>query len=748
VFGTAALLLALPVAAGISLEAVPGVPGTGTFVLRWEADVPGPYHLLRNGQPHAADVSSPLALAIASESAGADRTYTVTTDGGACSNEAYLRFERPAPTCADSPVGVPVALPWRHGFRTADDLLAWFPDAIAVAHQRLDTTEAALRWRRDDGTLAGVDFPVRRGAAVRLFFDAASPPPREGLAVIGAEDPSGRWLLLPPTLDAEHPGTTVEVALPHRSRLAHADGLLCGEVGVEFPTSDPMECPAGLVRGQAGTTTVETRDPVSCAAIGRTRLQVPPAVATFVGSFGTRPPQTRWLTVRRLGPSAGTGRPAVLFDPRADRTPGACRCLDTDGDREDDCSERLLGSDPSDPDSFGRDADGDGVPDEQDGCPTVADASQADADGDGRGDACDDCPTDPAFACPDRDGDGLRDVADPCPDLPLLAGQDSHWDADWDGRGDDCDPCPRHFSPPGRADGDPDADGVAEACDNCPFEANPDQADRDADGWGDPCDPNPDTPGDTDADGDRRPGGTDNCPDVPNSGQEDADADGAGDACDNCPLRWNGSQDDADGDGVGDACDGCPAVTDPDQLDRDGDGVGDACDACPDVADPGQDDADGDGRGDACDACPLDPADDADGDGACADVDNCPSVGNPDQADADGDGLGDACDRSCAEPSALDLDTTAPPLTVQRRGTAELALAWEDLGVAATYEWQAGTLDALWSSRVHDHAPGGATPSAGAVLALPVADAYYLVRTACGGSPTSSGRDSFGAERP
>lgn len=49
------------------------------------------------------------------------------------------------------------------------------------------------------------------------------------------------------------------------------------------------------------------------------------------------------------------------------------------------------------------DADGDGVEDEADNCPVVANADQADADADGLGDACDACPLDPEN---DADGDG------------------------------------------------------------------------------------------------------------------------------------------------------------------------------------------------------------------------------------------------------------------------------------------------------------------------------------------------------
>jgi hypothetical protein len=81
------------------------------------------------------------------------------------------------------------------------------------------------------------------------------------------------------------------------------------------------------------------------------------------------------------------------------------------------------------------DTDGDGVPDDVDNCPTVANADQADSDGDGFGDACDcagdidgDADTDvldfavllshygasglPPFTMGDRDGDGDVDVFD------------------------------------------------------------------------------------------------------------------------------------------------------------------------------------------------------------------------------------------------------------------------------------------------------------------------------------------------
>jgi imidazolonepropionase-like amidohydrolase len=105
----------------------------------------------------------------------------------------------------------------------------------------------------------------------------------------------------------------------------------------------------------------------------------------------------------------------------------------------------------------------------------------------------------------DADGDGIADAMDNCPSVfnairPLDNGMQA--DSDMDGLGDSCDPCPLDAmttSCGGMTANDRDHDGVLDAMDNCPSTANPDQADADMDGTGDACDPCPMAP---------NPGGT------------------------------------------------------------------------------------------------------------------------------------------------------------------------------------------------------------------------------------------------
>jgi hypothetical protein len=129
----------------------------------------------------------------------------------------------------------------------------------------------------------------------------------------------------------------------------------------------------------------------------------------------------------------------------------------------------------------------------------------------------------------DADGDGITDALDNCPSVsnPTQA------DVDTDGKGDACDNCPT-IANPSQTDGD--GDGIGDACDNCLTITNPSQADADGDGIGDACD----NCTDTDGDGFGNPGfaantcAVDNCPNVSNPSQVDGDGDGVGDACDCC----------------------------------------------------------------------------------------------------------------------------------------------------------------------------------------------------------------------
>ncbi|WP_162687443.1 amidohydrolase family protein [Bradymonas sediminis] len=101
------------------------------------------------------------------------------------------------------------------------------------------------------------------------------------------------------------------------------------------------------------------------------------------------------------------------------------------------------------------DSDGDGIPDAEDNCPHVFNPPrpldggvQADYDNDGIGDACDPCPLNEGDNCEnfdadDRDGDGIPNDSDNC---PSVANPDQA-DRDNDGIGDACDPCPDYANP-------------------------------------------------------------------------------------------------------------------------------------------------------------------------------------------------------------------------------------------------------------------------------------------------------------
>ncbi len=105
------------------------------------------------------------------------------------------------------------------------------------------------------------------------------------------------------------------------------------------------------------------------------------------------------------------------------------------------------------------DADGDGVLNGVDNCPTTANPNQEDVDNNDIGDVCQ-----------DTDGDGVLDIDDNCPETS----NPDQADADNNNIGDVCQ--------------DTDGDGVMDSDDNCLTTANLDQADVNNNNIGDVCD--------------------------------------------------------------------------------------------------------------------------------------------------------------------------------------------------------------------------------------------------------------------
>ena len=352
-----------------------------------------------------------------------------------------------------------------------------------------------------------------------------------------------------------------------------------------------------------------------------------------------------------------------------------------------------------------QDDDNDGLQDNNDNCPRVADLNQEDLDQDGVGNPCD----------PDDDGDGVDDSVD---DFPLDASETTDTDADGIGNNSDGDDDNDGVSDlddafpldptetidtdldgiGNNSDTDDDGDGVSDVSDDFPLD-NSEIRDSDNDGIGDNADDDDDNDGvpdlddafpldpdetadtdndgigdtsDLDDDGDGVPDSNDAFPLDPsenadtdadgigNNTDTDDDGDGIEDHLDAFPLNSSESVD-TDGDGIGnnaDSDDDGDGVTDgedvfpldsSESLDTDGDGIGNNADT----------DDDGDGTEDASDAFPLNANEsldtDADGIGNNADtdddgdsvtdgLDNCPLISNPDQLDTDKDDLGNACD--------------------------------------------------------------------------------------------------------
>ncbi|HVW25326.1 MAG TPA: thrombospondin type 3 repeat-containing protein [Polyangiaceae bacterium] len=194
------------------------------------------------------------------------------------------------------------------------------------------------------------------------------------------------------------------------------------------------------------------------------------------------------------------------------------------------------------------DADNDGIEDDKDECPELAEDKDGFEDQDG---------------CPDfdDDDDGVPDESDRCPkekeDPDEFQDEDGCPDPDNDDDGvpDAADACPNAAGPkdgprPGCKDPDPDHDGILGAADRCPTEPEDKDGFQDGDGCPDP-----------DNDGDGVPDEQDACPAEKGEASSvpelngciivDHDGDTFDDSADQCP------QEPEDFDGVSDD-DGCP----------------------------------------------------------------------------------------------------------------------------------------------------------------------------------------------
>ncbi len=160
------------------------------------------------------------------------------------------------------------------------------------------------------------------------------------------------------------------------------------------------------------------------------------------------------------------------------------KVMDADGDGVEDANDlcptvagkAMFGGCP--------DTDNDGIADKDDPCPTLSGnlGGCPDSDNDGIADKDDKCPNEKGIAseegCPkkelDSDGDGVLDAVDRCPNTAGISNLGGCPDSDGDGIADRDDRCPNlagiaRFG--GCADGDSDGDGVLDSQDKCPNSA-------------------------------------------------------------------------------------------------------------------------------------------------------------------------------------------------------------------------------------------------------------------------------------
>lgn len=299
------------------------------------------------------------------------------------------------------------------------------------------------------------------------------------------------------------------------------------------------------------------------------------------------------------------------------------------------------------------DNDNDGIPNDSDNCPDVANSDQEDLDNDGIGDVCDD----------DIDGDGVLNVDDNC---PLIANADQA-DENGNGIGDLCDilcgafdstdtpvNIPDNFE--GGANSNIDFAGAYEITDvnitvnithtfdgdlilvlTSPSGTSVILSDQNGGGGDNYTATVFDDDGDTAIQAGSPPFTGSFIPEQALSTFNGEPSGGV----------WTLNVADGFGADTGTIDSWTLEVCGFEQDDNDSDGIPNDEDNCPDTANTDQSDIDNDGIGDICD-------DDIDGDGVLNVDDNCPENANPEQTDFDGDGIGDECDEECTVGTSLD----------------------------------------------------------------------------------------------
>lgn len=231
--------------------------------------------------------------------------------------------------------------------------------------------------------------------------------------------------------------------------------------------------------------------------------------------FGDPPPCFHFVTAQCDSPrySAANGYELVGINMTLGEADNRMRQLSRYFQDEYNCHPWPTRTDKKD---LHEDSDGDGVANEEDGCPDDASKItpgkcgcghlEEDSDSDGVCDHQDSCPNDNPD---DTDGDGVCDSLDKCP-------EDNPDDTDGDGLCNSNDPCP--YDDPGDSDGD----GVCDSDDQCPgvddsFDSDGDSVPNCADGC--PEDMSKTEPGkcgcgisENDSDGDGTPDCKDGCP--------------------------------------------------------------------------------------------------------------------------------------------------------------------------------------------------------------------------------------------